>query len=563
MTLRRRRTTTVLLLVLAVQSAAILSVLASGVGTASAHAGVVGTDPADGTSVATAPSRVTVTFTESVSTSAGGLVVRDSKGNQVDDGTSTTRGPVLSVGLRPGLSDGTYVATYRVLSADAHPVSGSFLFGIGSGELDRSLGRAGGDRLWELIGDVARGVLLVAALLAAGTAFFLGFVHDGADDRWRIVPFVRIGTIVALLAAIGMVMAQAALLTGRGAGASTDTDVLRTVLSGDLGRSLAVLFVGLVVVHLSTVLPNRTVSRALALYGGLAVTVSFALWGHATNFTPSWLLMGTDAVHATAAAVWFGGLVGLSMVLSMRDATTVRPTAGIVGRFSSAAAWSVLALVVAGLGLALAGSDASWHALVTTTWGRLVLLKVVLTGSVLLIALWNRRRLVPSIVDAHEGGPDDRPTDPERTRSRLLRAVRIEAIVIVAVLAVTGVLTNQTPARDAVTASSAGVSSTRAADTGPVELTVRPARVGANTFTVAYTSETGQPVDVGNTMTIEFSLPSEGLAPLVRRTDASSTGRFVYEGPELSMPGVWTVTVAVRTGVFAEQRTSFDVRVQP
>ena len=559
MTLRRRRSATVLAVVLALQLGAIAAVLASNVGTASAHAGVVGTDPSDGGSVPTAPATVSVTFTESVSTSAGGLVVRDSKGARVDDGSSTARGAVLSVGLRPDLPDGTYVATYRVLSADAHPVSGSFLFGVGSGDLDRSLAGADGDGLWELIGDFARGGLLVAALLATGSALFLGFIHDGAEDRWRIVPFVRIGTIVAFLAAIGMVMAQAALLTGRGAGASTDTAVLRTVLSGDLGRSLAVLLVGLVVVHLSTDVPNRTVSRVLALYGGLAVTVSFALWGHATNLTPSWLLMGADAVHATAAAVWFGGLVGLSMVLSMRDATTVRSTAAIVGRFSTAAAWSVLALVVAGLGLAVAGSDGSWHALVTSTWGRLVLLKVALTGSVLLIAWWNRRRLVPSIVHARHDGA----VGQERDRSRLLRAVRLEAIVIVGVLAVTAVLTNQTPARDAITASSAGFSSTRSADSGPVELVVRPARVGPNAFTVTFTSATGQPADVGNTMAIEFSLPSEGLAPIVRRTDAVSTGRFEYEGPELSMPGVWTVTVAVRTGVFAEQRTSFEVRVEP
>ncbi|MFM8861777.1 MAG: copper resistance protein CopC, partial [Acidimicrobiia bacterium] len=292
------------IVLLAVPLMILVGVLALGTGTAAAHASVVSTDPADGSVSATAPSRVSITFTESVSINAGGLVVRNGAGERVDDATATAKGAVASTGLRPGLPNGTYVVTYRVLSADGHPVSGSFLFGVGSGELDRSLATTDSDRLWDVVGDVARGLLLLAALTAAGVAFFLRFVHDGAEDRWRLTPFVRIGTVIAFFAAIGAVIAQAALLTGRGAGASTDTEVLRQVLNGDLGLSLAVLFVGLAVVHLSTDIGSAVVARVLALYGGLAVTISFALWGHATAFTPAWLLMSTDAVHATAAAVW-------------------------------------------------------------------------------------------------------------------------------------------------------------------------------------------------------------------------------------------------------------------
>ena len=140
--------------------------------------------------------------------------------------------------------------------------------------------------------------------------------------------------------------------------------------------------------------------------------------------------------------------------------------------------------------------------------------------------------------------------------------MRIEAIAVVAVLAVTGVLTNLTPARTAVTRSTTSTI-TRPVDTGSLTLVVDPARVGSNSIVATYVDATGQPVDVGNTMTIEFSLPTEGLAPIVRQVPAASPGRFEYEGRELSLPGTWTITVAVRTGVFAEQRTSFEVRIQP
>lgn len=543
---------------LTVPLVALVAVMVLGTGTAAAHASVVATNPPDGSMAATAPSRVSITFTEPVSINAGGLTVRDGGGQRVDDGAATTEGTVASTGLRSGLPDGTYVVTYRVLSADGHPVSGSFLFGVGSGALDRSLVDTTGDRQWDVVGDVARGLLLLAALTAAGVAVFLRVVHDGADDRWRLTPFVRVGTIVAFVAAIGAVIAQAALLTGRGAGASTDTDVLRQVMNGDLGLSLAVLFVGLAVVHLSTDVTRTAVARVLALGGGLAVTVSFALWGHATAFTPAWLLMSTDAVHATAAAVWLGGLVGLWVVLAGRGPDEVIGAARIVGRFSTLALWTVLALVVAGVALTVAGSDASWSALVSTTWGRLILTKAALTGVVVLIAAWNRRVLVPSFV----GGTHDGPDDGERNRHRLLSTVRVEALAIVVILVLTGVVTNVTPARDVPPAATA-TDTTEAIDAGSVRLEVRPGRVGTNTLSATYLTPRGEPLDVGQTLTMEFSLPAEGLAPITRRATAVSTGRFEFEGGELSLPGTWTVTLTARLDVFTEARTSFEVTVVP
>lgn len=543
-------------MVLLVQAAALLVVLALGTGTAAAHASVVRTDPIDDSVSTDPPTRVSVTFTESVTISAGGLVVRNGGGDRVDDGAASAEGTVVSTGVRADLPNGTYVVTYRVLSADGHPVSGSFLFGVGAGELDRSLADTGGDRPWDVVGDAARAVLLLAALMAAGVAFFLRFVHDGAEDRWTLIPFVRIGTLIAFLAAIGAVIAQSALLTGRGAGASTDTEVLGQVLGGDLGLSLAVLTVGLVLVHLSTDLGSPIVTRVLALYGGLAVTISFALWGHATAFTPAWLLMSTDAIHATAAAMWLGGLVGLWVVLGGRGPEEVGGSARIVGRFSALALWTVLALVAAGVALTVAGSDASWSALVSTTWGRLILVKAAITLLVVVIAAWNRRVLVPSFV----GATDAAATDAPRDRRRLLATVRMEAVAIVVILVLTGVVTNVTPARD-VAPSSSGVTTTLPVDAGSVRLEVRPARVGANAVSVTYTGADGAPLDVGQSLSIEFSLPSEGLAPITRQTTALSPGRFEYEGREFSLPGIWTVTVTARTGVFTESRTAFEVRV--
>lgn len=548
------RTTRQLLAVLAI----LVGVLTLGTGIASAHATVETSSPADGQSLPTSPEEISVTFSESVSTVSGGLRVLNADGKQVSTGESrVSDGRTLVTDISETLPDGTYVATYRVLSADGHPVSGSLLFGVGSGALDRSAQPTSeGDRVWEIIGGIARSILYLAALLAAGVAFFLAFIHDQAADRWRIVPFVRIGSLLALFGAIGIVMSQAALLTGQGAGAVTDTDVLRDVLNQNLGWSLALLMIGLAAVHLSTDITKKVVSQSLALYGGLGVTVSFAVWGHATELAPRALSLAADAVHATAAALWLGGLVGLAMVLSLRSADTVVSTAGIIGRFSRLAFWSVLVLTAAGLTLTITGSDANLNSIVTTTWGQLVLAKIGLTLIVVIIAAWNRRTLVPSLTTPTED------TNVIAVRwATLLRTVRAEALILVVVVGLTAILVNIPPARTAAVTNAERVDITKRVGTGTVEFSVDPAIVGTNTVKARYTDGTGQPLNVANTMSIEFSQPSAGLEPITRQVPASEPGVFVIQGNELSIPGTWTITIAVRTGDFTEQRTSFEVPV--
>lgn len=539
--------------------AILVGVLALGTTAASAHATLESSSPADGQSVLTSPSEIRITFSEAVTTISGGLSVLDADGKTVDVGNSeVVGGRTLVAPISETLSDGTYVATYRVLSADGHPVSGSLLFAVGAGALDRSAQpSSSGDRLWEIIGGISRFIMYLAALVAAGVAFFLAFIHDHAEDRWRIVPFVRIGSILALLSAIGIVMSQAALLTGKGAGAVTDSTVLRDVLNQNLGWSLALLMIGLAAVHLSTDIPKKVVSQSLAVYGGLAVTVSFAVWGHATELSPTAISLAADAIHATAAALWLGGLVGLVMVLSVRTPETVRATAGIIGRFSRMAFWSVIALTLAGLTLTITGSGASLNSILTTTWGQLVLAKIGLTLIIVLIAAWNRRTLVPSLTS-----PTENTGELAVRWATLLRTIRAEAVLLVAVVALTAIVVNVPPARTAVVAKADRVDITQRVDTGNVQLSVDPAIVGPNTVAVRYTDGTGQPINVANSMSIEFSQPSAGLEPITRQVPASEPGVFVIQGNELSIPGTWTITIAVRTGDFTEQRTSFEVPVR-
>jgi copper transport protein len=103
---------------------------------AGAHAVVVETVPERGGSVERSPERVVFRFNEPVESAFGALRVFDAKGERVDVGATEHpggEGEAVAVRLRPDLADGTYTATYRVVSADSHPISGGFVFTVGEG----------------------------------------------------------------------------------------------------------------------------------------------------------------------------------------------------------------------------------------------------------------------------------------------------------------------------------------------------------------------------------------------------------------------------------------------
>ncbi len=594
---------------------------------ASAHASVLATTPTDGQSVPESPPFFSVTFSEAVSIELGGLSVLNRSGSRVEDGDtiSAEGGKVLRVALDPDLADGTYVGTWRVVSVDGHAISGSALFAVGT-PVDASAVSglsARTDPTWEVIGAISRFVTFVASLLAAGLAFFLAFLHDQRRDRWRIAPVVRLATILAMLGILASVAAQAALATGEGLGAATDVVVLRAVLTESLGWSAVVLLVGLALVHLSTDTSRLLLAQGCAFYGGLTVSLSFVLWGHATEAPYRWLSVVSDGTHVAAAAVWFGGLVGLAMTLRHRSpglsgaaperdpelrgredsalspttameepaavgpvALSTRPTvdadtetsverrteilastATVLGRFSTAAAAGVVVLLLSGVAMTWIQSGGSLSALWSTTYGRLVLTKVALVVAVLALAAHNRQRLVPSLVTLADA-PGGLGQDPDSDRAvaaqgwcHLRRNVLVEIGVLVVALAVTAVLVNVIPARTATEIRASVVEMTTAAGDGSVTLAVTPVAAGVNTLRVQYLDAAGEPVDVANSLRAEFTLPSAQLGPMTREVVKIGPGSFVIQGSELSIPGDWTVALVVRPADFRETRSTFTIPI--
>ncbi|HYG97325.1 MAG TPA: copper resistance CopC family protein, partial [Solirubrobacterales bacterium] len=142
-------------LLIAVVTAVLLAAPAS----ASAHATLEGSAPPRGATAKEQPGAVVLRFSEPVEGNFGAVRVYDAEGEQVDQGEAFHpggEGAKLGVRLEPGLPDGSYTATYRVVSADGHIVSGGYVFSIGAA------GRAPEETVAELV--AGRGADAVAEI---------------------------------------------------------------------------------------------------------------------------------------------------------------------------------------------------------------------------------------------------------------------------------------------------------------------------------------------------------------------------------------------------------------
>jgi copper transport protein len=536
-------------------AAVLIGILAGSFGLAapaSAHASLVSSDPPANQIVAQAPTQVTLTFTESIGLVNGKVTVTAPDNTRADQGQPRVDGDRVIIPLRPNGKHGTYLVSYRIVSADSHPVGGAFTFSVvtTSTPPTSTVGSVATSPVISVLFPIARWLGYAGLVLLVGSVLVLAVLWPQRLSRTGPIRVIWLGAGLVGLSTLLELGLQIPNEAG-GFGDVQQSDV-QDVLSSQFGAAhlirLGVLAAALLLLRPIVRGKGWGADRVLLAVLGAIGIATWSVSGHPYASPIPTVTVVADMIHIAAMSVWLGGLVMLAVFLLPK--ANAAELSAIVPIWSRWAAYAVGALVLTGIaqGLVEVGSVS---ALFTTEYGQLLLAKVVLLGAVLLVASYSRRMVGP-IMDKANGAA-----------GKLRRLVATESAGVLVIIAVASVLVQITPARspELDTAAATIQSAVLPDPQGLLTLTVddSPAKVGPNELHMFANKPDGTPINVEE-WTVTASLPSAGIEPISVLVLNLGPGHAQGE-VTLPQPGAWTFEFTVRTSKFddAVLSTNFSV----
>jgi copper transport protein len=503
---------------------ALALLLAVPAGRAHAHAEFLGSEPADGALLEAWPPAVALRFSEPVVPLQ--LRLLDPAGGAVSlPAPSSAASRDLQAFLPPTLGHGSHVLSWRVRSADGHPIAGALVLSIG--HVSQAPAAAAEGPAWPVaLEPFAQALFYAGTLAVVGLVLFGRLIHPQASGTGRhglrLAAAVAVGGGVVAVACRGCALAAtgplapAALLAG---------------WTSPLGARVGLAGAGLVLLVAGG---DRWPWPALGLAAALA---AFPLAGHMAAAEPGWAATPALVLHVGLAAFWLGAFWPLLRLLRGDPAAAVP----VVERFSRAATIAVPLLLATGIFLAtrqLASPSALWAG----RYGLLLSLKLALVVGLLALAARNRRRLTPALAAGMPGAA-----------RRLRRSIVAEIACAGLVLLVTAHLSTTSPHPATGHAGHAVMQAARTLALREGErravLRLEPGRVGRNRLELALTDLQGRPATALEA-TLELAAPAAGIEPLTRPLQPAGPGRFTL--PDLLIPssGPWRLTLSVLVSDF-------------
>jgi copper transport protein len=505
-----------------------LAILCLTAAPAHAHAVLVASSPVDGAHLDAAPTEVRLTFDESVGLVPGAAQVISTTGLRADTGGAhlSADGTTIVVPLRPDLPHGSYSATWRVVSADTHIVSGSISFGVGQDAGAPAITPADHSGALTVGANLARGVLFVGLVLASGIAVVCRTLWPLALSAARIRALIGGGWALLGLATGAQFLLQGPQSLNRGWAAVFSVDALADTLNSRTG---AVLIVRAVILALLGVALRRRASPAVLATCTTALAVTVVLYGHAGAGEQVWLAVAVTTAHVLAMTVWLGGLVALCVaVLPAGDPPNLRR-------------WSLVGFSCISV-LILTGEYQAWRqvrpveALWSTGYGITLSIKLALVTALVAVAYLGQRRLDPPV---------------------LRRTVPAELALGLAVVVVTTVLVSQAPAR---TTYGPAETLTAPLDTRSARIHLDTTRRGPTSISVAVLNAAGRPVDA-DSVTGSLSSADAGIAALKVKFSPARDGAWRSADAVVPLPGSWTLNLTIEFSTSDAVATTTRFRV--
>ena len=436
-----------------------------------AHNSLTASDPADGSTVAIAPTQLTLTFDKSVPLETLSIEIIDASGVR-SDLTGSLHGPngdTEVVTPLPALTSGAVNLRWRLVGPDGHPITGRVAFTISApAAVDPAVpitplptltlpasptvavpntslvsvtqpGDVGFSEPWTTT-DATRWFLRVISYIAimttGGVVATMFFVWTGAWRQRVMQKAVALSIGIALTAGFAQLLVVASDIGGEAPWDSFGS--LSAALETDAGIALIVRVVLLLVLAWVMFAPNRNVEDLRWNASGVIVLALLGTWayaGHSQSMRWAILGMPLDIAHHAAAAAWIGGLAIVGLVATKwadRDELV-----DIVQRFGKLAAVSVGIIVGTGFlqAIRLVGSPTRLFA---ADHGVYLVVKLIILGVMLKVADINRKRVSRRFQETATATP--------RITGILRRAMGTELAVGLAVVGITAAMVVSPPA---------------------------------------------------------------------------------------------------------------------
>jgi copper transport protein len=514
---------------------AALLLLVGFAGEASAHASLAFAEPRDGTVLAQPPKTVQLRFNESVT--AGAVNLTDAAGKLRSDAAVEAKDEAINVTLPADLPKGTQIISYRVISQDGHPVSGTVTFSIGEPTANKAPENADAEingLIW-----LTRIGLYLGLFLGIGGAFFLSWIA-----RERAAPrLVATALIIGIAGAVASLGLQGLDVLGLPLTGVFAVAPWKIALGTSLGPSLLIAIAALVLglVALQSALSTR--SRALSALALAGVGFSLAASGHAATAPPEILTRPVVFLHGIGVAFWLGAFAPLVAILWRPEAKPLL----VLQRFSTVAIVVVAVLALTGLTLATIQLE-SFGALVTTKYGIILSIKLALVVGLLGLAALNRFRFTPALAR------NANATQP------LSRSILLEGALALCILAMVAGWRFTPPPRSLVTAAATPLAIHIHSEEAMFQVLVSPGRVGTDNFVLQLMNGDASPLTAKEAKLV-LSLPERGIEALERNATLGPDDYWHVEGVPIPFAGHWHIRVEAVVTDFKEIALEAEINV--
>jgi copper transport protein len=272
--------------------------------------------------------------------------------------------------------------------------------------------------------------------------------------------------------------------------------------------------------------PTMTTAWVLTTLAMAGTGLALATSGHAATASPQWLSRPVVFVHGIGIAYWVGALTPLAAMARRRSSDLLRAL-----RWFSRGAVPVVGLVaLTGLTLAIVQLQ-DLRALVDTSYGIILLVKLALVVVLLGFALLNRVLVTPALA-----------ADPDNDTMPLLGSILIECVLAVAILAAVAGWRFTAPPRALAASIPAPLAIHIHTDAAMFQVLISPGKVGTDNFVLQLMNGDGSPFEAKE-VTLTLSLPERSIEGLERKAMLGADTYWHVRNVALPLPGHWHMRI--------------------